>query len=96
MNAKSMPLQQAKAPPKTEVERLREELANWQNWRNWGVVEIMVRNPSVAEFVRDKEAEIKRLHAAVRAALGSLDDPTGGQHVADMRRAAAILREVIP
>jgi hypothetical protein len=35
------------------------------------------------------------LLAAIRSALGCLDDPTGGQHVADMRRAATLLRAAI-
>lgn len=44
--------------PKGEIERLKSEL---EQWRTWGVIEIMVRNPNVFEFVKDKEAEIDRL-----------------------------------
>lgn len=32
---------------------------------------------------------------AMKSALGCLDDPTGGQHVADMRQAASILRAAL-
>ena len=34
--------------------------------------------------------EIERLRGALLTIIGALDDPTGGQHVADMRMAASI------
>ena len=36
------------------------------------------------------EARIAELEAALRQIIGTLDDPTGGQHVADMRAASTI------
>ena len=40
-------------------------------------------------------AEVRKLREAAATALGNLDDPTGGEHVADMRAAAAVLREAL-
>lgn len=39
--------------------------------------------------------ERNRLREAARSALGCLDDPTGGQHITDMRRAADFLRAAL-
>lgn len=41
----------------------------------------------------EAEAEIERLTMKMKTALGNLDDPLGGQHVADARRASEALRE---
>lgn len=41
-------------------------------------------------------ARVRELEAAALTALGNLDDPTGGTHVEDMRRAAAALRAALP
>lgn len=48
------------AKVKSEVETLREQLAFLTTC---GVIEIMVRNPSVVSFVREKEGEIERLRS---------------------------------
>lgn len=36
------------------------------------------------------EARIAGLESALRRIIGTLDDPTGGQHVADMRAASSV------
>ncbi len=36
-----------------------------KQWASWGVIEVMIRNPAVNEFVKDKETEIDRLTAAI-------------------------------
>mgnify|MGYP001610332793 CR=1 FL=1 len=46
-------------------------ILNWcvseiEGWPELGVIEVMIRNPAVDEFVREKEAEIERLHTALR------------------------------
>jgi len=38
---------------------------------------------------------IEELQAALREIVGFLEDPTGGQHVADMRRASDIARKAL-
>jgi hypothetical protein len=38
---------------------------------------------------------IEKLKAALREIVGFLEDPTGGQHVADMRRASDIARKAL-
>lgn len=48
----------AVSPPVSEVERLRAELAQWPKW---GVIEVMVRNPAVSEYIGVLEAELERL-----------------------------------
>ena len=40
-------------------------------------------------------AEVRKLREAAATALGNLDDPTGGEHVADMRAAAAVLLKAL-
>jgi hypothetical protein len=60
--------QTAVSAPPTELERLRAEVAQW---RTWGVIEVMIRNPNVDSFVKEKEAEITRLRA------GRAADPEG-------------------
>lgn len=35
--------------------------ASDDQWRTWGVIEIMIRNPNVDSFVKEKEAELTRL-----------------------------------
>jgi hypothetical protein len=44
-----------------------------KQWREWGVIEVMVRNPCVSEYVADMEGEIENLRAALRAVRGSTD-----------------------
>jgi hypothetical protein len=50
-----------------ELDALRSELAakdlELAEWRTWGVIEVMIRNPNVDSFVREKEAEIAALRA---------------------------------
>lgn len=40
-------------------------------------------------------AEIERLRAALRDVIGMLDDPTGNEHVRDMRGATVIARAAL-
>lgn len=43
-------------------------------WRNWGVIEVMIRNPNVDSFVREKEIEVERLWKRIRD-IASQSDP---------------------
>ena len=53
---------------------------------------------TIARILKDKpemnvaalQRRIAELEAALRQMIGILDDPTGGQHVADMRAASSI------
>jgi len=40
-------------------------------------------------------AENARLREAMKTAIGTLDDPTGGTHVEDMRRARSVLHDAL-
>ena len=42
-----------------------------------------------------KNDEIKRLRSALRDVIGMLDDPTGAEHVRDMRGATVIARAAL-
>lgn len=46
--------------------------------------------PHIASYMAVMEARIAELEAALWRIVGTLDDPTGGQHVADMRKASFI------
>jgi len=48
-----------------------------------------------ASDVRRLEAENERLRAALRDVIGMLDDPTGDEHVRDMRGATVIARAAL-
>ena len=37
-----------------------------QQWRNWGTIEVAIRNPSVAEFMRHWEGRATKAEAALR------------------------------
>jgi hypothetical protein len=50
----------AEAEPKTELERLREEVAFM---KTCGVIEIAVRNPSVMEYMRHWEGRAEKAEA---------------------------------
>ena len=52
--------------------------------RTWGADE------STWDLLTGAADEIERLRDALLTIIGALDDPTGGQHVADMRMAASI------
>lgn len=57
-----------------DAERMNEMQAELYQWRTWGVIEIMIRNPSVMEFARDKEAEIERLRRLLGRGVTILDN----------------------
>jgi hypothetical protein len=50
-------------PEAQHIANLLEEI---ERWPQLGVIEVMIRNPAVDEWVREKEAEIERLHASLR------------------------------
>lgn len=70
------------------VSRLRE-----QRWNCLGFYTKTAHE--AADHIEAQAARIKRLEAAARDALGMLDDPTGGEHVRDMRAASHILRSAL-
>ena len=43
----------------------------------------------------EADSEIERLRAALRDVIGMLDDPTGSEHVRDMRGATLIARAAL-
>lgn len=47
------------------------------------------------DISEERAVRIKKLEAALRQVIGILDDPTGGQHVADMRSAALVARAAL-
>lgn len=54
-----------KAPPTVEdIDR---------QWRDYCVIEVMIRNPNVDSFVREKEAEVEGLWARIRTIAGQTD-----------------------
>jgi hypothetical protein len=55
---------------KTEVERLTKELERWQNW---GIVEIAVRNPQVAEYCKHWEGRAEAAEAALEQSRAQND-----------------------
>lgn len=61
------------SPIVSEIDQLRRELSNW---RGYGIIEVMIRNQQVNEFVRDKEREIARLVSRLREAFDYVTDAT--------------------
>ena len=45
--------------------------------------------------VEGRDVRIKELEAALKAVIGMLDDPTGSEHIRDMRGATIIARAVL-
>lgn len=60
----------AETPPLSEVETLRRDLARWPDYC---VIEIMIRNRQVDEFVREKEREVEGLWSRIRAMANQTD-----------------------
>jgi hypothetical protein len=60
-----------------------------------GLTGISALEAEMRDRLREKDEAYERLRQAASTALGCLDDPTGGQHVTDMRRASAFLREAL-
>jgi hypothetical protein len=48
-----------------------------------------------ADCINELWARKEVLEKALRQVVGILDDPTGGQHVADMRSAASVARAAL-
>ena len=47
------------------------------------------------EIMFNAADRIDKLEAALRIIVGALEDPTGGQHVSDMRHASDIARKAL-
>lgn len=65
----------AKAPPKTEIERLRDEL---HLVKTAGIIEIAVRNPSVADYMDHWEGRALKAEAIYREMI-AISSSTRGE-----------------
>jgi hypothetical protein len=84
-------------PEAQHIANLLEEI---ERWPQLGVIEVMNRNPAVDEWVREKEAEIERLHASLRklrsppTVTGDADTISAVMDLHELQ--CAIIDEVLP
>jgi len=76
-----------------EIERLRAVEAEFAAFKAAEDIEWM--RSATIDRLQATEARLAEAVEVMRTIVGTLDDPTGGQHVADMRSASATARAFI-